>query len=144
MKVISGPGEFPTGRSIRFEEGSDIRIMDGQAAISFRSYYAGKTVIEASADGLEKSRIEIEFVGDNVYREGVTPIVSYRPYVRFVREQGMSELQTSAGIIRFLPAAVKRGMHPVWRQMGILILIGKLPTEILHLIGYWILKSFWN
>jgi hypothetical protein len=94
LKVISGPGEFPTGRSIRFEEGSDIRIMDGQAAISFRSYYAGKTVIEASADGLEKSRIEIEFVGDNVYREGVTPIVSYRPYVRFVREQGMSELQT--------------------------------------------------
>ena len=94
LKVISGPGEFPTGRSIRFEEGSDIRIMDGQAAISFRSYYAGKTVIEASADGLEKSRIEIEFVGDKVYREGVTPIVSYRPYVRFVREQVMSELQT--------------------------------------------------
>ena len=51
-------------------------------------------MIEASADGLEKSRIEIEFVGDNVYREGVTPIVSYRPYVRFVREQVMSELQT--------------------------------------------------
>lgn len=94
LKVVSGPGEFPTGRYIRFEEGSDIRIMDGQAAISFRSYYAGKAVIEASADGLKKSRIEIEFVGDDMYREGVTPVLSHRPYVRFVREQGTNELQT--------------------------------------------------
>lgn len=112
LKVISGPGEFPTGRSIRFEEGSDIRIMDGQAAISFRSYYAGKTVIEASADGLEKSRIEIEFVGDNVYREGVTPIVSYRPYVRFVREQVMSELQTFGRNNPVFASSSKEGHAP--------------------------------
>lgn len=112
LKVISGPGEFPTGRSIRFEEGSDIRIMDGQAAISFRSYYAGKTVIEASADGLEKSRIEIEFVGDKVYREGVTPIVSYRPYVRFVREQVMSELQTFGRNNPVFASSSKEGHAP--------------------------------
>ena len=46
LRLISGPGEFPTGSSILFEKDSDIRIMDGQAAIAFRSYYAGKSVIE--------------------------------------------------------------------------------------------------
>lgn len=69
-------------------------------------------MIEASADGLEKSRIEIEFVGDNVYREGVTPIVSYRPYVRFVREQGMSELQTFGRNNPVFASSSKEGHAP--------------------------------
>lgn len=61
MRVVSGPGEFPTGRSIDFAADSDIRIMDGKAAIAFRSYYAGKTIVEASSPGLGSALLELEF-----------------------------------------------------------------------------------
>lgn len=63
MRVVSGPGEFPTGRSIAFAPDSDIRIMDGKAAIAFRSYYAGKTIVEASSPGLGSALLELEFTG---------------------------------------------------------------------------------
>lgn len=94
LKLISGPGEFPTGRSILFEENSDIRIMDGQAAIAFRSYHAGKAIIEATSPGLESARIEIRFVGTNAYKPGVTPTVKDRPYARFVRDNNEMVVQT--------------------------------------------------
>lgn len=87
LRVISGPGEFPTGKSIRFEADSDIRIAEGQAAISFRSYYAGTSVLEATSEGLESARIEIVFEGEETYQEGKTPVVTERPYIRFVRKQ---------------------------------------------------------
>ncbi len=85
LTVVSGPGEFPTGRSITFRADSDIRIADGKAAIEFRSYEAGTAVVEARSDGLEPSRVEIKFVGNRPYREGVTPVAKDRPYVRYVR-----------------------------------------------------------
>lgn len=94
LRILSGPGEFPTGRSIRFEADSDIRIMDGQAAISLRSYYAGRTIVEAISDGLEPARIELEFEGDKKFKEGKTPVTIHRPYVRYVRNAEMNELQT--------------------------------------------------
>ncbi len=93
LRIVSGPGEFPTGRSIRFEADSDIRIMEGQAAIALRSYYAGKTVIEATAEGLEPARVEIKFKGDAKYKEGVTPVID-RPYKRFVREGKTEQVRT--------------------------------------------------
>lgn len=93
LKVISGPGEFPTGRSILFEKNSDIRILDGQAAIAFRSYYAGKTVLEATSPGLKTARIELTFVDAPVYEEGITPVAKERPYVRFVQNQKKDEVQ---------------------------------------------------
>lgn len=84
LSVVSGPGEFPTGRSILFEEHSDIRIQDGQAAIAFRSYYAGTAIVEATSPGLPSARIAITFVGAPLYQAGVTPVTEERPYVRFV------------------------------------------------------------
>lgn len=93
LRIVSGPGEFPTGRSIRFEANSDIRIMDGQAAISMRSYYAGKTVVEAVSEGLEPARIKITFKGGEEYKEGVTPIVE-RPYKRYERKEKKKVVQT--------------------------------------------------
>lgn len=92
LTVVAGPGEFPTGRSIVFAPDSDIRIMDGQAAISFRSYYAGKCIVEASSPGLQTARMEMEFVGKHKYKEGKTPIVKERTYVRFVREKKEKEV----------------------------------------------------
>ena len=69
LRIVSGPGEFPTGRSIRFEADSDIRIQDGQAAIAIRSYYAGKTIVEAVSEGLEPARVTIRFEGETEYQE---------------------------------------------------------------------------
>ena len=94
LRLISGPGEFPTGSSILFEKDSDIRIMDGQAAIAFRSYYAGKSVIEATSPGLKPARIEITFEGNDIWKEGITPRVKERPYTQYIREKQEKSIQT--------------------------------------------------
>lgn len=94
LKLVSGPGEFPTGSSILFQPDSDIRIMDGKAAIAFRSYYAGTAVIEATSPGLKPAHIEITFQGNDVYKKGITPEVKERPYNRFVREAVKKVVQT--------------------------------------------------
>lgn len=91
LSVVSGPGEFPTGRSIAFSADSDIRIQDGKAAIALRAYYAGRTVVEASSEGLESARLELEFVDGPRYREGKSWQVEDRPYVRFT--PGLSQKQ---------------------------------------------------
>ena len=96
LRIVSGPGEFPTGRSITFtpptatnwkersaEDKCDIRIMDGIAAIALHSYHAGETVIEATSQGLESDRITITTLGTPVWREGVDKPVTDRPYKRF-------------------------------------------------------------
>jgi hypothetical protein len=84
--IISGPGEFPTGSSILFEEKSDIRISNGQAAIEMRSWHAGKTIVRASSPGIQSSDILIEFVGNIPYLRGVTPLPTERPYIRFYKK----------------------------------------------------------
>ena len=93
LSVVSGPGEFPTGRAIDFSAGSDIRIMDGKAAIAFRAYYAGRTVVEATADGLEPARVELEFTGAPEYVEGKAWQIESRPYVRFVKAKEQLQMQ---------------------------------------------------
>jgi hypothetical protein len=88
LKVVSGPGEFPTGRAITFMppgngDASDIQILDGQCAIDFRSYHAGTAVVEASSPGLEPARISLTINGFHPWVEGKTPAASERPYRRF-------------------------------------------------------------
>ena len=83
--MVTGPGEFPTGPSIVFDKNSDIRIADGQAAMTVRSYYAGTTVIEATSPGLAPARVTLRFVGPVAYRKGSTPPAQPRPYTRYVR-----------------------------------------------------------
>ncbi len=83
LAVESGPGEFPTGPSISFAPDSDITIRDGQAAMEFRSYYAGKTVIRATSPGLKDATVEIISRGEPKFVAGKTPPVAPRPYVRF-------------------------------------------------------------
>ena len=60
LSVVSGPGEFPTGRSIAFSADSDIRIQDGKAAIALRAYYAGRTVVEASSEAASVLAASVE------------------------------------------------------------------------------------
>jgi len=83
LAIESGPGEFPTGPNITFEANSDIAIRDGQAAMEFRSYYAGQTVIRATSPGLKDATIEITSLGEPKFVAGTTPPVKPRPYVRF-------------------------------------------------------------
>ncbi len=88
LTIQSGPGEFPTGRKIRFmppskEETSDITIRDGQAAIAFRSYHGGKTIIRATSEGLIPAAIEISTQGTPLWEEGETAMVADRPYHRY-------------------------------------------------------------
>ena len=83
LTIASGPGEFPTGPSIMFAPDSDITIRDGQAAIEFRSYYAGKTLIRATSPGLTDATIEITSLGEPDYIAGKTPAVRSRPYLSF-------------------------------------------------------------
>lgn len=90
MTLESGPGEFPTGRSITFNPESDIKIRDGKAAIEFRSYYGGKSVIRASSPGLEDARIIIETKGLPKYVPGKTPRMENRMYVCYDLSENVS------------------------------------------------------
>jgi hypothetical protein len=85
LTIESGPGEFPTGPSITFDPNSDIAIRDGQAAIEFRSYYSGKTVIRAMSPGLKNATITIASLGGPKFVAGKTPAAKPRPYVRFTK-----------------------------------------------------------
>jgi hypothetical protein len=80
LTVESGPGEFPTGPSITFAPGSDIAVCDGQAAIEFRSYHAGSTVIRATSPGLKDAAITITSRGGPAFVPGKTPAVQPREY----------------------------------------------------------------
>ena len=85
LTVTSGPGEFPTGPSITFTAGSakpasDIAILDGQAAIEFRTYYSGTSVITATSPGLTSDSVTITSQGSPAYVPGQTPPADSRPY----------------------------------------------------------------
>lgn len=81
LTIESGPGEFPTGRSITFDEKTDIKIVAGQAAIAFRSYEGGCSVIRATSPSLQDAIIKITTVGEPLFVPGETPIVADRPYI---------------------------------------------------------------
>ena len=84
LRVVSGPGVFPTGKSIVFRDGTDIPILDGQAAIEFRSYWSGSTVIEATSPNLPPARITITSRNAPAYIAGKTQEAVPGPYIRFV------------------------------------------------------------
>ena len=84
LTIESGPGEFPTGRSITFNATSDIEIIDGLAAIEFRSFYGGETVIRATSEGLKDAIIKIKTVGSPKFIPGKTPVAADVKYVRYI------------------------------------------------------------
>jgi hypothetical protein len=88
LSLASGPGEFPTGTAITFDPKSDIAIRDGQAAIEFRSYHAGASVICATSPGLREATITIRSLGEPKFITGQTPPVQPRPYLRFEMPTG--------------------------------------------------------
>jgi len=81
LTIVSGPGKFPTGRSIHFSNKSLVAIRDGQAAITFRSYFAGKTLIEATSPGLKPARLTITTTGPDRFIEGKSPLAPDQPVI---------------------------------------------------------------
>lgn len=56
LKVVAGPGIFPTGKTFVLDPDSENKSMlDGKGAIEFRSYYAGITRIVAESEGLKSA-----------------------------------------------------------------------------------------
>jgi hypothetical protein len=56
----SGLGAFPTGSSIAFTGGAlEKGVLDGMAAIEFRSYNAGTITIQATSPGLSSSSVTL-------------------------------------------------------------------------------------
>jgi beta-galactosidase len=101
LTIESGPGEFPTGTTITFTPASgspqsDIAIADGKAAIEFRSYYAGTTVIKATSTGLTAATITITSQGSPPWVQGVTPPTPARPYTRYTGSLGGTTSATLA------------------------------------------------
>jgi hypothetical protein len=91
LRVVSGPGVFPTGKSIVFRNGTDIPILDGQAAIEFRSYWSGSTVIEAASPNLPSARITIMSRNAPAYIAGKTQESVPGPYIRFVSTRSVAD-----------------------------------------------------
>jgi beta-galactosidase len=92
LEIVSGPGEFPTGRSLTFEPRSDIAVLDGKAAIEFRTYHAGTSVIRATSPGLESATITVLSQGETKWIEGSTPLVKARPYTRYTQAPARDSL----------------------------------------------------
>lgn len=83
LSIVSGPGQFPTGRRIAFSNKSLVAIRDGQAAITFRSYFAGRTVIEATSPGLKPARLTITTTGPERFVPGKSPLAPDRPVIAY-------------------------------------------------------------
>jgi len=98
LEVTSGPGGFPTGKAITFKNGTDIPILDGQAAIEFRSYYAGTTVIRVTSPGLPDARLTVVSKGAPLYVADRSQQFAPGPYVRFigVMQRGAQEVANVA------------------------------------------------
>lgn len=93
LTIVSGPGEFPTGRSITFKNSTenDIQILNGHAAIAFRSYEGGETIIKATSLGLKEAILKIMTVGEPLFVKGVTHVVKERKYVNYAALENLQE-----------------------------------------------------
>jgi hypothetical protein len=111
LAIESGPGEFPTGPAITFDPDSDIVIRDGQAAMEFRSYFAGKTLIRATSPGLKDATIQITSLGEPKFVAGKTPRVKPRPYVRFTGAATPANLLASFGLENPTRASSEAATH---------------------------------
>lgn len=99
LSIESGPGEFPTGPEIVFDPHSDIRIVDGLAAIEFRSYHSGVSVIRATSPGLPPAFLHLSTTGEPAFIPGQTPRVANRPYIRSPRQNQRTYMTHTSGLI---------------------------------------------
>ncbi|MDP4277729.1 MAG: glycoside hydrolase family 2 TIM barrel-domain containing protein [Bacteroidota bacterium] len=109
LEIISGPGEFPTGPSILFRKEDDIMIRDGKAAIEFRSYYAGKTLIRATSPGLTPGEITLISTGAPEF-DSLKNTVPVRPYVRYDAQNQIKKENQPVNLLAERPTKVSRSV----------------------------------
>lgn len=96
LEIASGPGELPTGDAIVFRRQGPAEILDGAAAIAFRSWHAGKTRLRATSPGLQPAEIEITTTGEVAWKPELrttrrTPVAVGAPTVpRPVRAENLA------------------------------------------------------
>ena len=87
LEVVEGDGIFPTGKSILLSPNTG-SFLDGQGAIELKSWYGGKIVIKASAEGLEPMMVEVMAEGPERTKELVPmtppPYLTPMPKMEFV------------------------------------------------------------
>lgn len=66
IEVISGSLILPTGKSMVFSE-EKRNCYDGMCAVEVRGYYAGKSMVKATCEGLESSEVEITVLSEEEY-----------------------------------------------------------------------------
>jgi len=112
LRILSGPGEFPTGRSITFDNSTDTRLTLNRAAVEFRSYHAGVTRIRASAPGLNDAEISIATTGEPEFIEGETPVACDRPYIAPpMSPAAMAAMKNAVNVARDRPSRAS-SYHP--------------------------------
>lgn len=114
LSVESGPGEFPTGRSITFAPDSDIAIRDGKAAIEFRSYEGGKSLLLATSPGLKPASLTIVTKGAPGFDQGGTVPAKPRPYKRYEKasDPGAAARAVEFGMANPVAASGETPGHP--------------------------------
>ena len=121
----SGIGMFPTGPAITFTGGvKEKGVIEGLAAIEYRSYTAGTATIEATSGGLTPSSVTI-----TVLHVPDDPITATRPAVISPIDKGAQELMVAGYGSRItLPASVrgKKVSVSLFDMRG--RLIGQMPA----------------
>jgi hypothetical protein len=113
--IESGPGEFPTGSSITFDNTTDIPIQNGQAAIALRSYHAGVTLLRASSPNMQDAILTITTNGSPHFDESKPSPAISRPYFRPpVSSAALAAMQNIVNIARDRPsrASSESPNHP--------------------------------
>ena len=73
LTIESGPGLFPTGKSITFQPNSrEASITEGWAATTFRSYHSGKTKIKATSPHLKSAELTLQSTNAPQFIQGKT------------------------------------------------------------------------
>jgi beta-galactosidase len=59
LTITSGPGAFPTGKTMTFNASNPYHMLNGMARITFRSCLSGRTIITASSPGLPSANLTV-------------------------------------------------------------------------------------
>ena len=59
LTITSGPGAFPTGKTMTFNDSNPYHMLNGMARITFRSCLSGRTIITTSSPGLPNATLTV-------------------------------------------------------------------------------------
>lgn len=69
LTIISGPGQFPARNPKVISTDNGLEMIEGVGVVTFRSYYAGNTIIEATSPDVRSAVLYITSVGNDASTE---------------------------------------------------------------------------